>query len=236
MATQMAVRQAWKAALKKSKTTLPPSQINVSSPVSSVSPITGSSDSPSKNTRSKTPTTHASTPTTRGSRESLRLKPKTKLTRMNPRAMQKHRVNKLAMSEFSKSALKRATLWYASESKKRWFIFVRDSGEGEEGVRWRGSACCYNSKICKCKSSWHVAIEVWGERGRAKMGFPVCMPRIRELRSHPAAQLPPGRDHLQEACSKVEPSLQEGQQRTWMHQRCTLLKIAVFVGRRTQTL
>ena len=32
--------------------------------------------------------------------------------------MQKHRVNKLAMLDFSKQALKRATLWYACKSKK----------------------------------------------------------------------------------------------------------------------
>ena len=32
--------------------------------------------------------------------------------------MQKHRVNKLAASDFSKQALKRATLWFARESKK----------------------------------------------------------------------------------------------------------------------
>ena len=93
----------------------PPCRICASSPASSVSPITGSSDSPSKSTRSKTPTTHASTPTNPRSRRSPRLKPKPKLTRRNPRAMQKHRVNKLAMLDFSKQALKRATLWYACE-------------------------------------------------------------------------------------------------------------------------
>jgi hypothetical protein len=32
--------------------------------------------------------------------------------------MQKHRINKLATTHFSKQALKRATLWYARESKK----------------------------------------------------------------------------------------------------------------------
>ena len=32
--------------------------------------------------------------------------------------MQKHRVNKLAMSDFSKQALKMVTLWYARKSKK----------------------------------------------------------------------------------------------------------------------
>jgi hypothetical protein len=32
--------------------------------------------------------------------------------------MQTHRINKLATTDFSKQALKRATLWYARESKK----------------------------------------------------------------------------------------------------------------------
>jgi hypothetical protein len=99
-AKQMVVRRAWKAALKKKKKS-PPCQICASSLASSVSPITGSSDSPSKSTQSKPPTIHASTPTTPGSRRSPRLKPKPKLTRRNPWAMQKHRVNKLAMSDFS---------------------------------------------------------------------------------------------------------------------------------------
>ena len=96
----------------------PPCRICASSLALSVSPITGSSDSPSKSTRSKTPTTHASTPTTPGSRQLRRLKPKPKLTRRNSRVMQKHRVHMLAMSDFSKQALKRAKLWYARESKK----------------------------------------------------------------------------------------------------------------------
>ena len=80
--------------------------------------------SPSKNTRSKTPTTHASTPTTPGCRQLPRLKPKPKLTWRNPRAMQKHRVNKLATSDFSKQALKRATLWFAHKSKKK-MVYLR---------------------------------------------------------------------------------------------------------------
>jgi len=82
--------------------------------------------------------------------------------------------------------------------KARWFIFVRDSGEGEEGVRWCGAACCHNSEIRQGESSGHVAIEVRGERGRTCMGIQVSMPRIRELCLHPAAQLPPERDHLQD--------------------------------------
>jgi hypothetical protein len=94
------------------KEVLPPISIGASkvgSPASTVSPITtavtGSYSSPSTRSRTRTPTT----PTTPSSRRLPRSKPNMKLTRRNPRAMQKHRINKLAISDFSKQALKRAT-------------------------------------------------------------------------------------------------------------------------------
>ena len=56
--------------------------------------------------------------TTPNSTRSSRLtkdKPKLKLIRKSSRAMQKMRVNKLAMLDFAKRAFKRATRWYARE-------------------------------------------------------------------------------------------------------------------------
>jgi hypothetical protein len=45
-------------------------------------------------------------------------KPKLLITRKNLEAMQRHCINKLALSDFHKRALKRATTWYAQEKDK----------------------------------------------------------------------------------------------------------------------
>jgi hypothetical protein len=97
---------------QEEEATPPPRQISASSPASVVSPITGSTSSTTSRSKTPTPATPESI------RQSPRLQPKLKLTRRNPRTMQKHRINKLATTDFSKQALKRATLWYARESKK----------------------------------------------------------------------------------------------------------------------
>ena len=53
-----------------------------------------------------------STPATPGGTRSTRPTPKPKLIRKNSRVMQKHRVNKLALSDHAKCVLKRAASWY----------------------------------------------------------------------------------------------------------------------------
>jgi hypothetical protein len=58
------------------------------------------------------------TPTTPGSRQSPRSKLKPNVTQKTAWAMQKHRFNKLATSDFAKQALKRLTMWYVREIKK----------------------------------------------------------------------------------------------------------------------
>ena len=108
---QMAVRRARDKALAGKKSPPPPSVIISASRSGkkSMSPLTGST------APSSPPSTPGSTRSTRSSPRLAKEKPKEKVIRRNSRAMQKVRVNKLAMSDFAKRALKRATKWYARE-------------------------------------------------------------------------------------------------------------------------
>ncbi len=110
---QMAVRRARDKALAGKKRPPPPSvTISVTrSGKKSMSPLTGSTAAPAPSS----PPTPGSTRSTRSSPRLEKEKPKEKVIRRNSRAMQKVRVNKLAMSDFAKRALKRATKWYARE-------------------------------------------------------------------------------------------------------------------------
>jgi hypothetical protein len=93
-AKQMVVR---KAAFKKKKKSPPLSNLHVITGVICVPNYWVVRQSQQEH---PIPNPHnTSTPSTPGSRRSPRLKPKPKLTRGNPRAMQKHHVNKLAMSD-----------------------------------------------------------------------------------------------------------------------------------------
>ncbi len=119
---QQAICRAYKESIKKRDTASSRRQeIVLSSPLTTVSPLTGDTTSTAVVTAGGNSTSQPpSTPTTPGSRQALRLKqkPKLHLTRKNMRAMQKHRVNKLAISDYMKRAFKRATSWYSRELKK----------------------------------------------------------------------------------------------------------------------
>ncbi len=114
---QMAVRRARKkAASGKRKALLP---ISIDSPTVglTVSPMT------TEVTGGTLTTSPPLTPTTPGStrltRSTSRDKPKMKLIRRSSQAMQKVRLNKLAISDHSKCALKRATRWYCRTRLKK---------------------------------------------------------------------------------------------------------------------
>lgn len=100
------------------------------------------------------------------------------------------------MLDFSKQALKRATLWFARESKKP---------DGSSSYKIAEKV----KKEFDGVGPHAATIRKYVEANLQGM-IPFTMPRIQELRSHPAAQLPPGRDHLQEAHIKDKPSPQEG--------------------------
>jgi hypothetical protein len=137
LAKRMAIRRAYKEAMKKRDAASYSREIVLSSPLKTISPLTGDTGSTAVVTAGGNSTSQQppSTPTTPGSRQSPRLKPKLHLTWKNARAMQKHRVNKLATSDFVKRAFKRATSWYSREMKKtKWKVELRDCEIGEDGV------------------------------------------------------------------------------------------------------
>ncbi len=114
---RQAIRQAYKEAIKKWDT----AGRVLSSPSITMSPLTGDTTSTAVVTVGGNSTSQPpSTSTTPGSGQSPRLKqkPKLHLTWKNARAMQKHRVNKLAISDYVKHTFKRATSWYSRELKK----------------------------------------------------------------------------------------------------------------------
>ena len=122
LAKRQAIRRAYKEAMKKRDAASSSREIVLSSPSKTLSPLTSDTATAAvtaggDSTSSQPP----STPTTPGSRRSsprLKQRPKLHVTRKNARAMQKHRVNKLATSDFVKRAFKRATSWYSREVKK----------------------------------------------------------------------------------------------------------------------
>ena len=89
-----------------------------------VSPLTTVRGDPSTQGTTTTPRTPPrklttpTTPTTLDSTRETQPKPKKRLIRKLAGGMQKFRINKLAASDHAKRALKRATSWYAKESKK----------------------------------------------------------------------------------------------------------------------
>ncbi len=102
LAKRMAVRRAYKEVMKKWDAASCSREIVLSLPSKTISPLTSDTGTAvvtfGGNSTSSQP---ASTPTTPGSRSSPRLtkqRPKLHLTWKNVRAMQKHRVNKLANS------------------------------------------------------------------------------------------------------------------------------------------
>ena len=114
---QMAVRRARDKAMAGKKRAFPPNVIDASTAgKTSVSPLT---TAVTCDTTPSTPTMPSSTRSPpRSSQRLMKQKPKPKLIRRNSWAMQKVRVNKLAMSDFEKRALKRATKWYARERNR----------------------------------------------------------------------------------------------------------------------
>jgi hypothetical protein len=112
---QMAVRHAHEKAAGGKRIALPPNLINVPTAASTVSPMTTAvTGGTSTNSPPSTPTTPGST---RSTRSTSRDEPKMKRIRRSSQAMQKVWINKLAMSDHSKRALKRATRWYAREKE-----------------------------------------------------------------------------------------------------------------------
>ncbi len=110
---QMAVHRTHEKADGGKRKALPPNLIDAPTVGSTMSLMT---TAVSGGTSTNSP---PSTPTTPGSMRSMRStsKPKMKCIRRSSQAMQKVRMNKLAMSDHSKCALKRATKWYAWEQK-----------------------------------------------------------------------------------------------------------------------
>ena len=100
LAKRQAIRRAYKEAMKKRDAASSSREIVLSSPSKTLSPLTSDTATAAvtaggDSTSSQPP----STPTTPGSRRSsprLKQRPKLHVTRKNARAMQKHRVNKLA--------------------------------------------------------------------------------------------------------------------------------------------
>jgi len=110
---QMAVRHAREKADGGKRKALPPNLIDVPTVGSAVSPMTAAvSGGTSTNSPPSTPKMPSSTRSTQSTSKS-----KMKRIRRSSQAMQKVRMNKLAMSDHSKRALKRATKWYAREKK-----------------------------------------------------------------------------------------------------------------------
>jgi len=110
---QMAVRRAREKADGGKRKALPPNLIDAPTVGSTVSPMnTAVSGGTSTNSPPLTPTMPGSTLLTRSTS-----KPMMKHIRRSSQAMQKVWMNKLAMSDHSKHALKRATKWYAREQK-----------------------------------------------------------------------------------------------------------------------
>ncbi len=110
---QMAVRRACDKAMAGKKRAFPPNVIDESTVgKKSVSLLT---TAVTRDTTPSTPTMPSGMRSTRSSPRLAKQKPMPKLIRRNLRAMQKVQVNKLAMGDFEKCALKRATKWYAWE-------------------------------------------------------------------------------------------------------------------------
>ena len=110
LAKQMVIRRAYKKAINEQRASFRPLQeiIAPSTPgaETTVSPLTGTTTN-TATTDSTPPRAPASTPTSpRRSPRIQQKKPKQLLTRKNSRAMQKHRINKLALSDFTKRAFK----------------------------------------------------------------------------------------------------------------------------------
>ena len=123
LAKQMVIHRAYKKAINEQRSSSRPLQeiIAPSTPgaETTVSPLTETTTN-TATTDSTPPPAPASTPTSpRRSPRIQQKKPKQLLTRKNSRAMQKHRINKLALSDFTKRKFKRATSWYARELKKQ---------------------------------------------------------------------------------------------------------------------
>jgi hypothetical protein len=121
---QMAVRRAHEKAASGKRKALPPILINLPTVGLAVSPMT------TEVTGSTLTTSPPSTPTTPGStrptQSTSRDKPKMKLIRRISQAMQKVRLNMLAILDHSKRALKRAMRWYTREKNYRWIVVVPD--------------------------------------------------------------------------------------------------------------
>ena len=123
---QMAVRHAREKEDGGKRKALPPNLIDAPTVGSAVSPMTAAvSGGTSTNSPPSTPKMPSSTRSTQSTSKS-----KMKRIRRSSQAMQKVRINKLAMSGHSKRALKRATKWYAREKKLtqnyRWIVVVPD--------------------------------------------------------------------------------------------------------------
>ena len=123
---QIAVRRAREKADGGKRKALPPNLINAPTVGSALSPMTTAvSGGTSTNSPPSTPKMPSSTRSTQSTSKS-----KMKRIRRSSQAMQKVRINKLAMSGHSKRALKRATKWYAREKKLsqdyRWIVIVPD--------------------------------------------------------------------------------------------------------------
>jgi hypothetical protein len=131
---QMMVRRARDTPMTGNKRAFPPNVIDaLTAGKMSVSPP---KTAVTRDTTPSTPTTSSSTRLLpRSSPRLMKQKPKPKLIRRNSWAMQKVHVNKLAVSDFEKHALKRATKWYAQDrnhpsglSAKEWDVLMQCSG------------------------------------------------------------------------------------------------------------
>ncbi len=101
----------------------PPNVIDaLTAATTTVSPLTNQTSAvrghPSTLTMPRTQRTLPRTPTAPGGTQTMQSKPKQKLIRKLAGGMQKFWINKLAVLDYAKHALKRAMRWYAQEKDK----------------------------------------------------------------------------------------------------------------------